>query len=465
MALDERMGGQKRPLAGVLVVVSACSVPLPARIDSLSNPDASSTPPADAGAEVSAPPHGEPFRHLPKSGVGPAGFDGLDLDASLVVDAGSGLPPRLDTDGPWANAVPGGMPQVVDQGGAVATAPVFQSISFANYDLTSTVDDFVARVGASSYWAQVVSQYGVGPARAVAPVHLPSGAPANIDDVQLQVWLAGEISSGGAFAPPTADSVYVVFYPSTSSITFQGEQSCFTMGAYHNNMMVGGVSVPYVVVPECTWSSRTASQETTAAASHEMIESVTDPLPLGPTPAYLGIDPQHLVFQLVLGGGEVADLCAQWPASFFVPGDLPYMVQRAWSNSAVAAGLDPCAPELPGETFFNAVPALSDSVMINDGTANRPTLGARIAVGTSRVIDVHLYSEADVGPWTVQAVNVPIGGSNLAFAWDQATGNNGDTLHLSVTVNAIDPAYGGDAFLLESTLGGEANYWLGYVGQ
>jgi hypothetical protein len=65
----------------------------------------------------------------------------------------------------------------------------------------------------------------------------------------------------------------------------------------------------------------------------------------------------------------------------------------------------------------------------------------------------------------VQAVNVPLGGSNLAFAWDRATGTNGDTLHLTVTVNAVDPTYAGEPFLLESTLDGETNYWLGYVGQ
>jgi hypothetical protein len=65
----------------------------------------------------------------------------------------------------------------------------------------------------------------------------------------------------------------------------------------------------------------------------------------------------------------------------------------------------------------------------------------------------------------VQALNVPLGGSNLDFAWDRATGNNGDTLHLTVTVNSVGDTYGGQAFLLESTLDSETNYWLGYVAQ
>jgi hypothetical protein len=192
---------------------------------------------------------------------------------------------------------------------------------------------------------------------------------------------------------------------------------------------------------------------------------VTDPLPLGATPTYASVDPGHLYYPLVLGGGEVADLCAQWPSSFFVPDDLPYMVQRTWSNAAALAGRDPCQPELDGETFFNAVPTLTDTVHVGDSTQNLTTLGAAIAPGASKVVDVILYSEADVGPWTVSALSVPVGGSNLLFAWDKTTGNNGDTLHLTITVNYLGSSYGGEPFIIESTLGAETNYWLGYVGQ
>jgi hypothetical protein len=170
-------------------------------------------------------------------------------------------------------------------------------------------------------------------------------------------------------------------------------------------------------------------------------------------------------FELVLGGGEVADVCAQWPSSFFTPDDLHYVVQRTWSNRSVAAGRDPCQPELDGETFFNAVPVLADTVQVIDGAESVPTLGVQIAAGTSRTIDVQLYSEGDIGPWNVQALNAPVYSSNLSFSWDRTSGNNGDTLHLTITVNSVDATLGGDAFLIESTLGGESNYWLGYVGQ
>jgi hypothetical protein len=237
------------------------------------------------------------------------------------------------------------------------------------------------------------------------------------------------------------------------------------MGAYHNSLVVAGVSVSYAVIPECATDTMTEQQTTTAAASHEMIEAATDPLPLSATPAYSGVDPGHLYYPLVLGGGEVADLCAQWPSSFFVPDELHYTVQRTWSNAAAAAGRDPCQPELDGETFFNAVPTLTDTVHVGTAAPPQATLGVAIAPGTSKVVDVVLYSEADVGPFTVSALSIPVGGSNLAFAWDRTTGNNGDILHLTITVNYVDSTYGGEPFVIESTLGAETNYWLGYVGQ
>jgi hypothetical protein len=106
-----------------------------------------------------------------------------------------------------------------------------------------------------------------------------------------------------------------------------------------------------------------------------------------------------------------------------------------------------------------------DTVHVGTATPTLTTLGVALAPGTSKVVDVVLYSEADVGPFSVSALSVPVGGGNLAFAWDRTVGNNGDTLHLTITLNYVDASYGGAPFLIESTLGGETNYWLGYVGQ
>jgi hypothetical protein len=457
------MGRHSWPLLSVLLGVVGCSGPTfssgdePLEKDSgvPTMPDAAAMPEAAGGT------------YFVDSGINPVGITGVGPGSNLSLDASteSSMPVRIDGGANWPIAVPTSMPQVVNSGGPTITAPVFQSITFADYDLTADVDDFVSRIGSTAYWPRAVGSYGIGAATSAPPVHLPVGGPQNIDDVAIQAWLAEQLTSGGPFMPPTPGAVYVIFYPSSTSITFDTEQSCFTMGAYHSSTVVAGVSVPYAVVPECASESKTAMESTTSAASHEMIEAVTDPLPLSGTPAYSGVDPAHVYFQLVLGGGEVADMCAQWPASFFVPDDLPYLVQRAWSNASAMAGVDPCQPELDGETYFNAVPVLTDTVQILDGTQSQPTMGASIAPGATRTIDVQLYSEADVGPWTVSAENVPVGSHNLGFTWDTTTGNNGDVLHLAITVNYVDATYGGDVFLIESSLDGVTNYWLGYVGQ
>jgi hypothetical protein len=426
----------------------------------------------DAGSFVARDAGGTAIASTGPPKLTPPGTHGLASDAGPV-DAGddagedSGFPVRLDPDASWTIAVPTNMPSVVDGNGPVLSSATFQAVTFADYDLTTDVDAFVGTVGSTPYWRAAVAEYGVGPPTIAAPAHIATGAPPQLDDSAIQAWLASELTSGADLAPPSPGSVYVLFYPSATTIYFDGQESCFTIGGYHSSTIVAGTTIVYAVVPECASQDqdRTVLQATTSAASHEMIEAVTDPLALTGTPAYSGVDPGHLYDQILLGGGEIADLCAQWPASFFVPGGFPYMVQRVWSNASAAAGLDPCQPELPGETYFNAVPTLTDSVHIVNGSLTAATLGASIAPGASKVVDVQLYSEADIGPWTVQAVGVPAGSANLSFSWDRTTGTNGETLHLTITVNAVDPNYGGEPFLIESQLDAATNYWLGYVGQ
>jgi len=397
----------------------------------------------------------------------PLGHSGdTDDGGGASTDAGAeggGVHPHGDAA--WTVAVPAKMPQVVGSGGPTLTSPVVQAITFSNYDLGSYVDDLVKRIGGTNYWRAAVSEYGIGPLTAAAPVHLAEGAPGSTDDATIQSWLAQKVASDPSFIAPSADSLYVVFYPFSTTIAFQGLQSCFTVGAWHSSFVSNGATIAYAVVPECTQSDKTTLQTVTATTSHELVEAVTDPLPLTTTMAYATVDPDHLFFQIILHGGEVADMCAQWPSSYITPSGFAYMVQRTWSNAAALAGHDPCVPA-PAVPYFNAVPRFLDTVQITrqDGTV-APTMGAKIPVGSNKTVDVVLYADDDVGEWTVAAEGVPVGSQNLAFTWDKTTGQNGDVLHLTIHVGGVDAAYGGDPFLVESTQGSTTNYWLGYVSQ
>jgi hypothetical protein len=129
-------------------------------------------------------------------------------------------------------------------------------------------------------------------------------------------------------------------------------------------------------------------------------------------------------------------------------------------------GKDPCQPELPQETYVNAVPVLGDTVSITAFGQTAQTLGVKIPQGTSKAVPVQVYSEAALAtPITVKAIDFSQAGNNLSFSWNTTTGQNGDTLMLTITVNAVDSTFGGNAFVIESLSGSNAGYWVGYVGQ
>lgn len=369
------------------------------------------------------------------------------------------------SSGAFAPFVPANMPQVIDFGGPVMNAPVFQSISFSGYDQVTQMDDLVATIGTGGggYWKGAVGEYGVGTPSVQPPVHLAEAAPTSIDDSAIQTWLQGKVAAGGGFMAPSANALYVISYPSSSTITLQGLTSCQQFGGYHNSTTIGGVNVAYAVVPECTFAPMTMLETTTGSASHELIEAVTDPTPFANPPTYAQADDAHVYWEIVFGGGEVGDMCAQLPSAFFTPPGYTYMVQRTWSNASAKAGRDPCQPEMPGEIYFSAVPIATDTVSITQQGQSYPTGGIKIAQGASRTIPVQLYSEAPTGAWSVAASTLQGSSANLGFVWSKTSGKNGDTLQLTITANAFDSTFGGAPFVVVSQMGSQATYWLSYV--
>jgi hypothetical protein len=407
-----------------------------------------------------------------------AGFDAEGDDASFdtgIPDSGvdSFLP-----DGGWNVAAHYPMPTVVDFDGPILSSPVFTAITFPGYDLTTEAQQFVSTVGTTGYWTTVVSEYGIGPATSMPPIALTTEqAPGMIDDSAVQTWLAGKLdgsATNAAFGTPTDESVYVIFYPTGTTVTLQGLQSCVEggFGGYHNSVALtsgpwAGLNVAYAVVPECSFQASTADQ-LTESASHELIEATTDPLPLTQNPAYAQTDQNDIVWEVLLGGGEVADMCAQNPNADFVPAGFATPVQRSWSNEAASAGHDPCQPSEAGVAYFNAIPNLNAMVTLTYEGQAIPTEGLRIPLQGKQTVEVDLYSDGPTEDWTVSAddlSDVIGGGPYLDFSWDQTTGNNGSTLHLTITVLAASP-YGGQPFeIVSQNSSGGANFWLGYVGQ
>jgi hypothetical protein len=279
-------------------------------------------------------------------------------------------------------------------------------------------------------------------------------------------------------------STTVIQQPNPVSILLGPLNSCTTFNGYHDNISAtlpdagASTSFAYAVIATCTSSV----DDQTATMSHEWAEAASDPqttetgaftLNGGPNAAYFSVDPNDVVWEILASGGEIGDMCQpEGAAAFYTPSDVGYKVQRIWSNPLAAASHDPCTPNPVGLPFFDSAPVLNETVTFTSTlTGTITTRGVTIPVGTSKAIEVDLFSDAPTtGPWTVSAADLLSRAyasygitPTLSFQWDRTQGSNGDKLHLTITVTAASPLGGGHAFVIVSTLGNRSYQWPGAV--
>jgi hypothetical protein len=215
----------------------------------------------------------------------------------------------------------------------------------------------------------------------------------------------------------------------------------------------------------------------TGPASHEFAEAATDPFP-STNPAFATVDAPHFYWSRALGGGEVGDMCAQEDGNFVKWPDLPYVVQRIWSNKSAKAGTDPCLPLPQGNIYFQSYPKMPDMVTVNMRGGMVTAIGAEIAVGGSKTIELDLSSSGPTsGPWTARVFDTSsTGNTYLNFAFQECngastcTGENGAKLHMTITV-MMAGRRGYEPFLIESKyyadgggpMAGEYQLWAAIV--
>ncbi len=218
------------------------------------------------------------------------------------------------------------------------------------------------------------------------------------------------------------------------------------------------------MLPECpTFGNLTGVDVATATASHELSEAATNPFPMK-QPAYTQTDDNHLAWMFFLGGGEVGDMCAQFPTSFYSPSDVGFVVQRNWSNASAKAGHDPCQPASASPSYFNTMPVFTDSVTTRGVT----TKGISVPVGTSKTLELDLFSDGPTaGPWTLDAKAYTRGGAApVTFTFDKTSGQNGDKAMVTVSSTAAITSKSQTATLvITSTSGVHENLWIGILGQ
>jgi hypothetical protein len=324
-----------------------------------------------------------------------------------------------------ATPLPAGFPAtfpapavVTSYGGPTLTAPVLVPIFFSNdSDSTSPIPAMTAffqRLGATNYW-KALSEYNIGPVASVVPVQLSQAAPASlIDDPAgntLKPLLANLIATGaGGLPAPTPQTLYVLVFPSTTSVVqggmTSGGNACSAFLGYHDELpLAAGGSVAYAVVLRCSASQlgyATDLDVMTSTASHEIIEAVTDPFPSS-SPAYANLDAQHGLLLAANPGTELGDMCQVDPEADFSFQDMSFLVQRFWSNAAAAAGHDPCVPAYPGETYFTGVPVLPGTTSVSIFGTSMPSSSVAIPVGQSANVPVDFYSDGPTTPGTWMA--------------------------------------------------------------
>jgi hypothetical protein len=163
--------------------------------------------------------------------------------------------------------------------------------------------------------------------------------PANVQDSNMQTELAQDIASG-ALPAPSGDglsTVYVVLFPPNDDVCFDGGGGCAydTSGgfcAYHGSFASGATQVLYAAMPDngsgtpnygFCGASANDLQNQTSVVSHELAESINDPL-VSEASTY----GPPLGWYDAAQDGEIADKCDVAPLAQ----NGPWTVEPLWSN-------------------------------------------------------------------------------------------------------------------------------------
>jgi hypothetical protein len=362
-------------------------------------------------------------------------------------------------ESPFAEGTHPPLPQVANLGGPVLTTPTLISVTYTGDTLRDALDTFTAAIPSSSYWG-VLAEYGVQAARPSTSVHWGTPAPSSIDDSDLQHDLPLELEAN-EFGPVPNQAIYLLYMPDGVQVSNHGQLGCRDFGAYHSSVSLpNGSLVSYAVIPRCNVPPLSEQDSTTAAASHEIAEATTDPYFENRHGAWGAIDPADIGWS-VYPGTEIADLCLISNDTLFTPSDLPFVVQRIWSNQAAAGGSDPCVPSDSTTPYFNSVPTLTETVSINLGGGAFAAKGLSIPVGSQKTVTLSLFSAAATMPWTLSAQSLS-GGSPLQITFSQASGSNGDKIDMTVMVPQASNYLGIpnlEPFVITSTLGKIVQAW------
>ncbi len=315
------------------------------------------------------------------------------------------------------------LPVVPEGGGGVFSAPQVIAVTFDSDPNQKALETFSSWLVQSSWFQSVGQQYGVGPGTSTN-AELSDEPP---DPLSMQEYLSIELRDNASLFPTAgAQALYLVFMPQAAS---NCPELVGVGGGYHSNFSNPPSTQPVVfaVVQYCPVGALSGLQAEELEASHELIETSTDPLynATAASPAATAgwqiLDPTN---PFSAWGGAVAELCAfpTCPTPPVVDAATGYLTTRVWSNTAAAANdQQPCMPSW-SQTYFNVSPS--------------PNTPQTVAAGASTTFALTGWAvEQGAPPWTLEVV--PSGlGFVPTLSFTENTIQNGQTLSLTVTVPA-----------------------------
>lgn len=154
----------------------------------------------------------------------------------------------------------------------------------------------------------------------------PSNTATTLTDLAIRRELLHQITIG-KLPQRTPNTLYMVFFPASITVTLDGSVSCQAFGAYHeaNPGRTGVTNLLYGVMPDCGGGFGNIS----VATSHEYAEAVTDAIP---TP---GTHPAYPQAWNTSDGYEIGDLCEGSNATL-TAGTVKYAVQEVFDTKTNA---------------------------------------------------------------------------------------------------------------------------------
>jgi len=228
---------------------------------------------------------------------------------------------------PTEAVAPAATPQLTYRGGPLLTNAevftVFWGTTWSNPPLSGTADklnaffDFILTSSLIDQLAEYSvpgTDIGHGQRTGTAVVVSPTIRRIT-SDTAVQHMLQHEIVTNAAFPPPSVNTLYFVYLPPGVSIVQGGGRSCQVFCGYHNdiNGQIFYAVMPYPGCRGCL-GQLTPFDALTSTSSHELCESITDPIP-----GRGWYDDNN---------GEIGDICA-WKVK--TVGN--YQVQQEWSNA------------------------------------------------------------------------------------------------------------------------------------